>query len=279
MHQWDHLLKWTMKQGCVALTSCIVKVRVSMQLSVELKVWVKQTSFLRYPKGWKVPPSQAKSMSVSLKGWTASWMEAAPWGDTIVCSACTDVQCSSGGFLRCKSYCCHHRVPPLCLHGPTGTTACFVRLTSFGKMHEKTSAWDKPFPQCSDITGTFHYRGCMWSAAQIWRRKDPSASLAQPDTWQADIIVTDLCLDKNNALGFTIGMLLANSYILHTCIQKWQIDTENVLSITNYLRWCWTILFFGCLRSYRREHSPCMESYVLLVTDVGIFVVQSFLNY
>lgn len=208
MHQWDHLLKWTMKQGCVALTSCIVKVRVSMQLSVELKVWVKQTSFLRYPKGWKVPPSQAKK---GLKGWTASWMEAAPWGDTIVCSACTDVQCSSGGFLRCKSYCCHHRVPPLCLHGPTGTTACFVRLTSYGKMHEKTSAWDKPFPQCWDITGTFHYRGCMWSAAQIWRRKDPSASLAQPDTWQADIIVTDLCLDKNNALGFTIGMLLAQT--------------------------------------------------------------------
>lgn len=146
MHQWDHLVKRTMKQGCIALTSFIVKVKVSMQLSVKLKVWVKQTSFLRYPKGWKVPPSQAKSMSVSLKGWTASWMEAAPWGDTIVCSACTDVQCSSGGFLRCKSYCCHHRVPPLCLDGPTGTDSVLCSFDIIWQNAWKNECMRQTFP-------------------------------------------------------------------------------------------------------------------------------------
>ncbi len=56
----------------------IVKVKVSMQQGVKSEDWVE--SFWKCLKGGKISPSQAKSLSVNLKRWPASWMEAAPWG-------------------------------------------------------------------------------------------------------------------------------------------------------------------------------------------------------
>lgn len=109
VHKWDHLLtdpnnktdsyEAQQLQGAVQM----VAVKVSMQWGVKSEAWVERTSFWKRPDGWRVSPSQAKSLSVSLKGWTARWVEAAPWGDAPCIVLCAQhVQTFSAASYSCS---------------------------------------------------------------------------------------------------------------------------------------------------------------------------------